>query len=100
MTHEREGETMKSHIQPAAEELKAAEHFFSTQNLGLSLVRIEDGRVFDIESGYDDAVEIHEGNLLDIGRNIVDWMDDPNVQSTDDFTGEAKVDWDWVRTNV
>lgn len=83
-----------------SEELKNAEKYFTTQLLGLSLVKTNDGRIFDIEPGYDHAVEIHDGNLLEIAGNIVDWLDDPEIKSIDDLDGEAKSDWDYVRTSV
>lgn len=85
----------------ATGEAIVAEPFFRcSATLGMILVRTEDGRVFDVLPGDNCAYEINDANLKEVEENIVNWMDNPKVQSADDFEGEIKSDWDWVRTNV
>jgi len=66
--------------------------------LGITLVKTEDGRVFDVEGG--DAHEINSDTLLDTEESIVAWMDDLAIDNADDFTGETKLDWDWLRKSI
>ena len=91
---------MATYTTATGETFEAESFFRCTSTLGMNLVRTEDGRVFDVEPGDNCAYEINDATLQEVEGNIVAWMDDPSIQSAEDFTGEVATDWDWVRTNV
>ena len=71
---------------------------FNSSELGLELIILPTGELVDISS--DDAVLIDLNYLAECEQNIVDWMDDSNVNSADDFKGEAESDWKWIVQHV
>lgn len=89
---------MNTYTTCIGESFTAEPYYSATATLGLTLVRTEDGRIYDVEGG--EPYEIHDRNLPDVEQNIIDWMDDPAIQSADDFTGETKTDWDYIRSSV
>ena len=90
---------MTKYTTDRGETISAENYFSCTTTLGMSLVRTDDGRIFDVEAG-ERVVEITAANIAEVEQNVVDWLDDKGIESADDFTGEMRTDWDYVKASV
>ena len=78
-------------------EIEGITHFNSSQ-LGLELVILPSGEVVDVASP--NAYLIDADRLEECEQNIVDWMDQEDTKTAEDFRGEAATDWEWIVRTV